>query len=70
LAKLTAFSLLGVSFGGYWPLIAAMVVTSFIGTYVGKFALDRIPERIFRIAIQTMLTLLSLRLIWMSFEEL
>ena len=70
LAKLTAFSLLGVSFGGYWPLIAAMVVTSFIGTYVGKFALDRIPERIFRIAVQTMLTLLSLRLIWMAFEEL
>jgi uncharacterized membrane protein YfcA len=70
IAKLVAFGLLGVSFGNYGPLIAAMIVTSFIGTYIGKYALDRIPERIFRIAIQTMLTLLSLRLIWMAVEGL
>lgn len=70
LAKLAAFGLLGVSFGSYGPLIATMIVTSFIGTYIGKFALDRIPERIFRIAIQTVLTLLSLRLIWMAVEGL
>lgn len=70
IAKLAAFGLLGVSFGEYWPLIAAMIATSFIGTYIGKFALDRIPERIFRIAIQTMLTVLALRLIWVAVEGL
>lgn len=70
IAKLAAFGLLGVSFGGYWPLIAAMIATSFLGTYIGKYALDRIPERIFRIAIQTMLTLLALRLIWVAVEGL
>ena len=70
IAKLAAFGLLGVSFGEYWPLIAAMIATSFIGTYIGKYALDRIPERIFRIAIQTMLTLLALRLIWVAVEGL
>jgi uncharacterized membrane protein YfcA len=68
LAKLAAFGLLGVSFGSYGPLIAAMIVTSFIGTYIGKYALDRIPERLFRIGIQTMLTLLSIRLIWIAME--
>ena len=70
IAKLVAFGLLGVSFGNYIPLIATMIVTSFIGTWIGKHALDRIPERIFRIAIQTMLTLLSIRLIWMAVEGL
>jgi uncharacterized membrane protein YfcA len=45
-----------------------MIATSFIGTYLGRYALDRIPERIFRIAIQTVLTLLSIRLIWMALE--
>lgn len=66
IAKLAAFGLLGVSFGSYWPLIAAMIATSFLGTYMGKYALDRIPERLFRIAIQTMLTVLALRLIWVA----
>ena len=70
IAKLAAFATLGVSFGNYSPLIAVMIATSFIGTYIGRYALDRIPERIFRIAIQVMLTLLSLRLIWMAVEGL
>ena len=68
IAKLVAFVLLGVSFGSYVPLIAAMIATSFIGTWGGKYALDLIPERVFRIAIQTMLTLMALRLIWMAVE--
>jgi uncharacterized membrane protein YfcA len=66
IAKLAAFILLGVSFGNYVPLIAAMIVTSFIGTWIGKYALDIVPERLFRIAIQTMLTLMALRLIWVA----
>lgn len=68
IAKLAAFGLLGVSFGNYWPLISVMIVTSFAGTYMGRYALDRIPERVFRIAIQTVLTLLSIRLIWLALE--
>jgi len=68
IAKLAAFILLGVSFGNYVPLIAAMIVTSFIGTWIGKYALDIVPERLFRIAIKTMLTLMALRLIWVALE--
>lgn len=68
IAKLAAFGLLGVNFGNYWPLIAAMIATSFMGTWIGKYALDIMPERIFRIAIQTMLTLLAIRLIWVAVE--
>ena len=70
IAKLVAFVALGVSFGHYVPLIAAMIATSFIGTWIGKQALDIMPERIFRIAIQAMLTVMALRLIWIAVEGL
>ena len=65
-AKLTAFGFLGVGFGSYTPLVAAMIATSFIGTWLGKMVLDRIPERLFRIAFQIILTGLALRLIWIA----
>ena len=64
--KLVAFGLLGVGFGSYVPLIAAMIVTSFIGTWLGRITLDRIPERLFRMVFQVILTVLALRLIWIA----
>ena len=57
---------LGVEFGSYVPLIAAMIVTSFIGTWLGRITLDRIPERLFRMVFQVVLTVLALRLIWIA----
>lgn len=65
-AKLTAFGILGIGFGSYAPLMAAMIATSFVGTWLGKMALDHIPERAFRIAFQIILTALALRLIWIA----
>ena len=66
IAKLIAFGLLGVSFGSYVPLIATMIVMSFLGTWVGKHAMDRIPERVFRTGFQVLLTLLGFRLVWLA----
>ncbi|NBP74175.1 MAG: sulfite exporter TauE/SafE family protein [Alphaproteobacteria bacterium] len=66
IAKLIAFGLLGVSFGSYVPLMATMIAMSFLGTWIGKHAMDRIPERVFRIGFQVLLTLLGLRLIWLA----
>jgi uncharacterized membrane protein YfcA len=66
IAKLAAFGILGVGFGSYAPLMAAMIATSFVGTWLAKMALDRIPERSFRIAFQIILTVLALRLIWIA----
>ena len=63
IAKLVAFGILGVEFGSYAPLVAAMILTSWIGIFLGRPVLDRIPERLFRITFQIILTLLSLRLI-------
>ena len=68
-AKLVAFGILGVGFGSYAPLIAAMIATSFIGTWLGKIVLDRIPERLFRMSFQIILTVLAVRLIWIAVDS-
>ncbi len=63
IAKLVAFGLIGVQFGSYAPLMAAMIGASFVGIQLAKPVLDRIPERTFRLVFQILLTLLGLRLL-------
>ena len=46
--------------------MAAMIATAVIGTWYGRRALDRMPERAFRILFQILLTGLALRLIWVG----
>ena len=65
-SKLVAFALAGVVIGAYLPLIAAMIATTFLATWLGRMTLDRVPERLFRIALKTILTLLALRLLWVA----
>ncbi len=65
-SKLAAFGVLGVEFGSYAPLMATMIALSFAGTWLAKLALERIPERLFRITFQIILTVLALRLIWIA----
>ncbi len=60
--KFVAFSLFGFAFWQYVPLILAMVISGFIGTYGGGLLLDRVPERMFRIAFRLILTLVALDL--------
>lgn len=61
--KIATFALLGFAFGPYVPLLLGLVVFSFLGSYAGKLALNRLPERIFRVALKAVLTLLSLQLL-------
>jgi len=70
IAKIFAFGILGVGFGSYAPLMAAMIATSFLGTWIGTVVLDRIPERTFRIGFLAILTVLALRLIWIAADGL
>ncbi|MEE8083616.1 MAG: TSUP family transporter [Alphaproteobacteria bacterium] len=65
-SKVMAFALAGVAIGAYLPLIAAMIGTTFLATWLGRMTLDRVPERLFRIALRTILTLLALRLLWVA----
>lgn len=61
--KLLAFMLFGFAFSDYLGLILAMVVSGFIGTHLGSLALDRIPERVFRLAFRAIITLVALDLL-------
>jgi len=62
--KVGVFGLFGFAFGPWIPLLAAMIAGGFLGTLVGRAVLLRLPERAFRIAFKTVLTVLALRLLW------
>lgn len=66
ITKLVAFGLLGVTLAPYAPLMLAMIVTAALGSWVGSRVLDRMPERLFRIILQALLTVLGLRLVWVG----
>jgi uncharacterized membrane protein YfcA len=61
--KIVAFGLIGVPLGAWLPLLAAMVVAGFAGTWFGSALLERLSERVFRILIKTLLTLVALDLL-------
>lgn len=62
--KIVAFGLLGFAFGPYIPLIAGMIGFGFLGTLAGRHVLMKIDEKIFNLALKSILILLALRLIW------
>jgi uncharacterized membrane protein YfcA len=67
--KIATFALLGFAFSPYVPLLIGLLLFSFLGSYAGKLALNRLPERIFRIALKTVLTLLSAQLLYTALSQ-
>jgi uncharacterized membrane protein YfcA len=70
LLKVMAFGVLGFAYAPWVPLMAAMIATGFLGTLAGRHVLMRIDETKFKYALNTMLVLLALRLIWAGGAEL
>ena len=64
LFKVIVFGALGFAFGPYIPLLVGLLLFGAVGTYAGRTVLDRLPEKVFRIGLQTVLTLLALRLLY------
>jgi len=62
--KVVAFGVLGFGFGPWLGFIGIMILAGFLGTLAGKLALERISDRRFRYALDAVLILISLRLIW------
>jgi len=62
--KVIAFGLIGFQFAHWAALMAAMIVTGFAGTVVGRRLLGRLPERTFAIVYRTAITLLAVRLLY------
>ena len=68
--KVVAFAVLGFAFGPYMALILGMIAFGFVGTIVGKKILMKIDEKRFKLALNGILILLSLRLVWAGVSEL
>ncbi len=66
LFKVIAFGLLGFAFGPYIPLLVGLIGFGMVGTWVGRHVLDKLPEKVFRIGLNMILTLLALRLLYAS----
>jgi uncharacterized membrane protein YfcA len=62
--KIVVFGLLGFNYAPYAGLIAAMIVTGFIGTVIGRHVLSSMGDERFKLVLSIVLTLLALRLLW------
>jgi uncharacterized membrane protein YfcA len=64
LLKTIAFGFLGFAFSQWAGFTALLIAFGFLGTVVGRRVLMRIDERRFKIALNVILTVLALRLIY------
>ena len=62
--KVIVFGLIGFSFSPYIPLIICLIIFGFIGTYIGKLTLNRLPEYVSRGALKLVLTAIALKLLY------
>ena len=62
--KILTFGVLGFTFTPYIPLMLGMIVFGIMGTWSGKNILTWMPEKAFKIAFNTVLTILAIRLLW------
>jgi len=68
--KTLAFGLLGFAFGPWLAFIAAMIAAGVAGTLAGRLILTRITDKRFRWALDALLLVLSIRLIWAGARDL
>ena len=66
LIKVLLFALLGFSFVEYWQLILGMSIAVTVGALVGTRIRYQVPEALFRRILKWALTLLALRMIYLT----
>ncbi|HEX4917441.1 MAG TPA: sulfite exporter TauE/SafE family protein [Limnobacter sp.] len=67
--KLIAFSGLSFSALDHWPLLLAIAIATLAGNLAGARLLSRIPERMFSKALDWVLSLLAMRLIYQGIQS-
>lgn len=63
LLKVLVFGIAGFAFWEWVPLVAAMILSGFLGTVYGSVLLERMPEEVFRRWFRLGITLLALDLL-------
>ncbi len=66
LIKIMLFALLGFSFIDHWKIIVGMSVAVILGAFLGTHLRYRIPEKRFRQGLKWLLTLLALRMVYIT----
>ena len=66
LTKIAMFALLGFSFLAYWKIILGMSLGVACGAYLGTRIRYRVPEDTFRRGLKWLLTLLALRMVYIT----
>ena len=67
LIKIVLFAILGFAFVSYWKIILGMSIAVIAGAYLGTQLRYRIPELRFKLMLKWLLTLLALRMIYLTF---
>lgn len=67
--KLVAFSFIGFAITAYLPLMVAMIATGAAGNWLGEVALQRLPEKRYRLTLKIFLTILALQLLARAASE-
>lgn len=65
--KILLFALLGFSFLSYWKIIVGMSAGVILGAFLGTHLRYKIPQKQFRQGLKWLLTLLALRMIYITF---
>ena len=67
--KVLVFTLAGFDFLAWLPLIVAMITTGAVGTWLGLKVLGKLSDSGFRRFFNLFLTLMALRLLWLSASD-
>lgn len=62
--KVVIFGLLGFAFGAWAMVIVALILAGLVGTWLGRSVLNKMTDGGFKIALDAILVLISLQLIW------
>ena len=65
--KVLVFGFMGFSFSDYFHIILLMIISGFIGTYIGKKVLIKFGQKYFKIFLNSILTIISIYLILNGF---
>jgi uncharacterized protein len=68
--KTIAFAAAGFAFAPFAALMTAMIISGYLGTHLGAKVLAMMPERVFRVGLKALITIMALDMIRRGFSAL